>query len=284
MIQTILRDTEAELRVTLYVAGEATDADESPTVTITADSTGTAIVTDAATTKPSGTTGVYAYKIAPNLIPDVDLLRAVWTASIGGTAGQEFTTVAEVVGGYITTLDAIERAAVGVTLTPDDLVRGREYAERWLEDECKCAFRPRYRREQRDGKGRTKIKLERPRPLALRSVTIGTTTLTAAELAAITLKPSGALYRSAGWASGEGNIVVIYEHGFEHPPEPVVNAATRLAAHYLTPNPMSYDERATRIDTEAASYSLVTPGQRGAVHSLPEVNAVVDDYGYRSAG
>ena len=285
MVDQILKGTAAEVRVTLYVAGAPTDADALPKVTVVRDSDGSTLVSNQTATDVAGT-GVYSYTLTPANIADLDLLRITWTATLAGVAGQTFTTLVEVVGGYITTLSAIE-AAVAQTETPSaaDVVDARQWAERWLEDECQVAFRPRYRRERLDGSGRLTLKLHRARPLRLRSLTIDGTALAPADLALVTLKPGGVLYRDNGFSNlRPGNVDVVYEYGWESAPEPVIRAATRLAAFYLTPNPFSYDERASSISTDEASYTLVTPGLRGAVHSLPEVNAVVDQYAYRSAG
>lgn len=274
----ILRDTESEIRVTLFDStGSAVDADSLPTVTITKDSDGTAVVTAAATTKVAATTGIYAFTFTPAQIPDVELLTAVWTATIGGTAGQIFTTEVEVVGGFLCTLEAINSdLPTGVTATTDELNDARQWAEDKIENEkaAGVAFRPRYAKETRNGRNKTDLVLANPRPTALLVATLDDLDVSAD----VTLEPEGTAYYEPAWTKGRQNIVIAYEHGYASPPGPVTNAAVRLARYHLVGDPTNYDERATHMDTGEASYDLVVAGVRGAMTPLPEVNQVIMDY------
>lgn len=283
-MEQALRDTRAKIRVTLTGAdGAAVAADSGwPKVTITRDSDGTAIITDAATIAETGT-GAYSYTLTPAQIPDVEKLTATWSATIGTATGHSFVTEVEVVGGYLCTLEAID-TATAVATTTDTLRDARRWAETVIEDACGVAFRPRYARETLDGPGGTDLLLSRRRPLALRSVTIGGTALTSTELAAIEMTRGGKLYRSAGWGTGREGIDVVYEHGYKTPPARISRACVRLARSYLSEAPSDYDERATRVDTDAASYSLITAGVRGAHTSIPEVNQAINEYSVLSVG
>lgn len=273
----VLRDTKSEIRVTVTSNGLATDADSTPTVTITRDSTGAAVVTDAATTKPTETTGVYAYSLTPSQIPDVERLRAVWRATIGGQAGQEFRTEVDVVGGFLCTLDAIKAELPSSLPAPSntELAEARRWAEDKIERGCGVSFRPRYASETRNGNDRTDIQLDHPRPLALIAATLdGTSVLADVKLE----EPEGIAYLENKWTKGRRNVRLVYEHGYESPPEAITHAAIRLARYRLIDDPSNFDERATRIDTEDASYSLVTAGVRGALTPLPDVNQTIEDY------
>lgn len=77
-----------------------------------------------------------------------------------------------------------------------------------------------------------------------------------------------------------GQHSVLYRHGWEETPLPIKRAVLLLTRHYLTIDPTDFDERATSKSNELASWSLVTPGVRGAIFPIPEVNQIVSDYAY----
>jgi hypothetical protein len=72
-------------------------------------------------------------------------------------------------------------------------------------------------------------------------------------------------------------VTIGYEHGHPVTPERVKRAAIRLAKRWLVEGPV--DDRATTFSNDDGTYSLVTPGRRGEFFDLPEVNAVVQQYG-----
>lgn len=78
----------------------------------------------------------------------------------------------------------------------------------------------------------------------------------------------------------DGDHSVLYRHGHETTPLPIKRAVLLLTRHYLTTDPTDFDERATSKTTEMASWSLVTPGVRGAIFPIPELNQIVSDYSY----
>ncbi len=152
------------------------------------------------------------------------------------------------------------------------IIAMRTLVEESLEDACGVAFVPRYRREIVSGRGTTQIVLSQPRVTEIRSVTLDGVAVT--PLAAPSAQ--GVSYMPAGWAQGRGNYVVAYEHGYPFAPARVKYAALRLAKRWMVDSPV--DERATSVSTEDGTFSLVTPGMRGAMFDLPEVNAVVQMY------
>lgn len=271
----VRRQTKAEIRVTLYEGGVPADAIGTPTVTITRDSDGSAVVTGAATTKVPSTTGIYAYTLTPTQTATLDLLTAQWSAILGGVT-QVFTTQVEIVGGFLVSLEAIAAASGGAATTAE-LSEARDWAEEVLEESCSTAFRPRYAKERVYGSGNAFLLLNNRRPLAVRSVSVDGTVFTAAELSDLTLGSNGVLRRSSAWDTAGTDLV--YEYGYTTPPVPVQRAALKLAAYFLTEDPSDYFDRATSLSTDdGASYSLVTPGVRGAVTSIPEVNQVIEAY------
>ena len=71
---------------------------------------------------------------------------------------------------------------------------------------------------------------------------------------------------------------VVYTYGYPTPPSPIKRAVKLLARHHLIQDPTDLDSRATFKSNEMASWSLVTPGVRGAQFPIPEVNQIVADY------
>jgi hypothetical protein len=73
-------------------------------------------------------------------------------------------------------------------------------------------------------------------------------------------------------------VIVGYEHGFDFPPARISRAAILLAKRWLVEGPI--DDRATSLITEDGTFALTTPGLRGALFDLPEVNAAIEEYNY----
>jgi len=284
-MERLLRATRQEIRgVTLGADGAAAKADSAPAVAIVRDSDGAEAATGTATPIDEAS-GSYGFTLTPAQIPEVDLLRATWTAAIDSVASQKFTTTHEIVGGFMCSLEQIESGLPkGVSPSTAELRTARDWAEGWLEHECGVAFRPRYGSERLNGDGRTDLFLRRPKVLSVLAASVDGEDLDAETLEAVIVEPDGTLYRQNGWSCGRRNVAVSYVHGYEQVPEAGMRAAIKLAKFLLTPDPSNRDERATRIDTEEASYSLVTAGVRGAIFSLPEVNAFVSEYSYPSVG
>lgn len=270
----LLRGASAELRFDLMIDGEPKEADEMPRVTVVRDD-GQAVITEQSVT---GTKGEYAIVLTPEQTAALDILTATWSAKVEGST-QTFVTRHEIVGGYLAGVSEI-RASLpkGTTATDDGIVVARTLAEGWLEDECHVAFRPRYARDTLDGSGEQKQLLDRPRVIVLREVSVAGEVL---DLDGLKMYPSGAIWASTPWPEGAQNISVAYEHGFLSPPSRVSRAAVRLARHFIVENPSDYDERASSMSTDEAHYTFITPGMRGAVTSIPEVNVVIEAFEYR---
>lgn len=270
----LLRGASAELSFELTVGSEPKEADEEPKVTVVRDN-GTALVTEEAA---AGTKGEYGFVLTPEQTESLDILTATWKVKLDGDT-QTFTTRHEIVGDYLTSLKAIrDSLPKTVSATDAGLILARTQAEGWLEDECGVAFRPRYTRELIDGSGVGQLLLGHPRLIALREVSIGEEL---ADLEDFKGYPSGVIWTAGAWPSGAQNVSVAYEHGFPRPPAQVSRAATRLARHFIVENPSDYDERASSMSTDEAHYTFITPGMRGAITSIPEVNVVIEAFEYR---
>ncbi len=277
----VLQATSADITVTFYANGVATDTDAPPTYTITRDN-GDALASGTATS--TGTDGEYKATLTDTHTAALDVLRVDWTGDIDG-ATSTITTYAEIRGGLLFTVAEARRIKPldNATAYPTGLVvAARTLAETALEDECGVPFVPTYFRERIDGRGRTDLLLPIVRPLTITAVTIDGTALSGDDLAALELYDDGRIYREAGWSAGRRNVIVTGTHGYAFAPARVGHAAIRLAKWALVDSPVS--DRATSLTTEdGMTQFLVTGGTRRAVFDLPACNAVVERYGIRDA-
>jgi len=280
-LDRIVRGTAATVLVTFQNDGVATDpVPATATVEILRDNGTVLVPAGTATVKPASTTGKFTYTLTPAQTALLDALTVKWTANLAGQS-QTLTTHVEIAGGVLFSLAAARalRPLDNTTTYPaDKIAEYRTLAETALEDACGVAFVPRYARRTFGGSGADSLVMPYPRVSAIRSGKLDGTAFTGAELATILPQPDGTLYWSTRWALGVGNYELIYEHGHPYPPPRVSRAALLLAKQWLVDGPI--DNRATSMATEDGTFSLVTPGIRGSVFGIPEVDAVVQQYGY----
>lgn len=148
-------------------------------------------------------------------------------------------------------------------------------AESDLEDACGLAFVPRVDTERLDGPGGPLLRLGHRRVRAIQTVAILGQALSTGELAALEVSATGLVRRHGGWPSALGSIQVTYEHGLDAPPFRGKRAAMLLVRDRLVNGPI--DDRAYQIAGEFGPISLVTPGVRGSVFGIPEVDSFVRD-------
>ena len=247
--------------------GDPVEFDSPPAVTVRRDSNDDEILTAAATTDQDGT-----FTVTVPAVDRPDGLEAVWEGVIGGQPA-EVTTAHEVYGGHIVGVPAIEdeldRVGQVPAATVAEIIEKRDLAENRIEDACGVAFRPRYARATVEGRGRQNLLLPRPRLL---------------EVLTIDGEPYDTPASTVGEVHGDGHWVGGYDvawiHGYPAAPPSVVAAVRQLTVHYLMVDPDDLDGRATFKSNEIASWSLVTPGVKGARFPIPEVNEVVSEYGY----
>lgn len=151
----------------------------------------------------------------------------------------------------------------------------RVAAELDLEDACGLAFVPRVGTERLDGPGGELLRLSRRRVRAIQTVSVLGRPLSAGELAALEVSATGLVRLRGGWSAALGSIEVTYEHGLDAPPPRGKRAAMLLARDRLVNGPI--DDRAYQIAGEFGPISLVTPGVRGSVFGIPEVDSFVRD-------
>ena len=155
--------------------------------------------------------------------------------------------------------------SVGVSATDEEIEQARDLAVARIEDACGVAFTPRTQTETVTSTNGWAL-FSKPRVIELLTV----------DGAAVNTGP----YIEGRVPLESGEHEVTYTHGWTQPPLPIQRAVKLLARHILTVDPSDFDERATSKVTEMAAWQLVTPGVRGAIFPLPEVNQIVSDYSY----
>lgn len=228
-------------------------------------------------------TGRFSYTLSPTQTALLDHLRLEWTATLGGTA-QTIATTVEVVGGFYFTISEAKALEELSTKSAEDIAHGRTLAEEAFEQACGYAFVPRYARTTFSAGFNSILPLSRKPLRTIRAVSEVSSLggdPSDVSLSDLALTTSG-LYRSGGWLAGPNNVTVGYEYGADEPPERVKRAVLLLAKTWLTTGPI--DDRATGIPTENGTITLLTPGIRGTVFGIPEVDAVVEQYGIKKAG
>ena len=249
------------------------------TVTITIDrANGTNVVP--ATTPTSGTGAAKrTFDLTADHTALLDTLKVTWSSTLKGTAvdyvevaGRPYFTIAEA--------RALEELADVNEYPPEAIASHRTLAESAIEEECGRAFVPRYARERLSGRGSARLLLSGRHLRQIRDVTIGGTALTSPQVEEV-VADGRELYRPYGWDVGTRNVVVGYEHGLDYPPPRLARAALILAKNWLVKGPI--DDRAVSIPAGDAGgvISLATPGVRGAVFGIPEVDLVVQRYRVR---
>lgn len=255
------------------MGGDRVEFDLPPEVTIVRDSTGEEIIS-ADDTEPGDDDSTF-FKYTVPAIDSPDELIATWEGEIDGQPAQ-VETRHEVLGGHIVGVPWIKSELERIKQTPlssdEEIAEKRDLAEKRIEGACRVAFRPRYSRATVAGTGRTTLLL--PTPRLLEVLSINGETFEAAENIA------GEINRSQGWT---GDFDIAWIHGYQVAPASVAAAVRQLAIHYLMVDPDDLDGRATFKSNEIASWSLVTPGVRGAHFPIPEVNEVVNEFGYPGA-
>jgi hypothetical protein len=268
-VQRVLRDTRAQPKVTFYVGTTATDADAAVTVDIfRAD--GSIFATDAATTGPSPT-GTYTYTLAPQSV--LERFQLVWEGTFGGVV-QRQTSFVEIVGGYYVALADL-LALQGLSgMTPAKLAESRQWFEDKAETFCGVAFVPRYAREVLDGSGTRVLELKHPRPrsplISVKFDGVAQTTTT------WDVYDAGYIVAPLSFPSGNRNIEIIYEHGFDGPDSDMRQAALTAIRDNALGLASGIPPQATEVRQEFTTIALSTPGPN-APTGIPSVDQVLVD-------
>jgi hypothetical protein len=269
----LLQGVAATLRLPEH-DGDPVALKAPPEVTVIRHSDGSVLLEGVASKVGEGEDVHYTVELSGKDLSEVDLLTAVWS-----DGDSSYTTYTEIVGGFVTSLAAIkEKFGEDVKGGNPDVEAKREAALRAIEGACGVAFRPRYGKEILNGSGTEELLLAQPKLLRVLAASIDGEAVDVDEL---TLDPVGLLVNPSEWTEGSANVEVAYVHGHESFP-PAELPVCDLAAYLLTPAPTDWDQRATSVSNAEGTYSLVTPGVRGASFPLPSVNVFVQEHHYVS--
>lgn len=248
--------------------------DEEPGVDVTVG----IVSSDGDTVVAPGTaTDDGAFELTPAHTTNLDRLTATWTA---GT--EKVTSVHDVVGFHLITLERLRQFdPLDNTdrFTYDDLRLGRDIATYAIERACNRAFAPQLRRETVTGRGDHFLPVTAAGRIQLQSLNDGSGPL---DLSTFALDTSGGFIERLTGSWGPGLYDVAYVHG-EEAVDPRVSRAVGLVAADLLYNDAlegasALNPRATSQTTEDGTFSLVTAGVGSNAFSLPEVNAVVQEW------
>lgn len=293
-VADILRATPHTLSVQWYQGDDPVDPG-TVTVTIT-NSDGNAVATDAAT-GGSGT-NPRTYSLTPAQTAQLTTLTAVWTSAGDGSlaANTEVTTYAEVVGDLLFTLAearTFDGGALSDTAKYSDatLIELRAMIADAFALRCGVPFGRRYTRQVLDGSGTSRLMLPHIHIGDVRSIETRNrgeqtwTAFTADELADVLVDSWGRIERESlgTFPAGRRNVRVGYEHGIERVPLEISRAALLVLRDVAVKS--NVDDRATSFTDEfGARTFVVQAGVRGALYSIPEVNAILQEHTDRIPG
>lgn len=276
--QRVLRNKGANIETTFEVGETPTNADGAVTVTITrAD--GTVLANDAATIQVVGSTGKYRYVLAPQA--NLDRLTVVWTGTFSAVV-EKTTTYVEIVGGFYFSLGQARASDSALSSTTDyptaSIVEIRDEVEDEFEDYTDVAWVRRYRRVTLDGDGGDTLLLPDLFLRRILAASIDGTALTQAQIDDIALDDTGEIERKTlgSFKSGDKNIVIAYEHGFDAPPADLRRAALVRLRYRLTSARSAIPDRAVSYVADGGgNFTIATPGMRGSWTGIPEVDVVL---------
>lgn len=190
-----------------------------------------------------------------------------WEDASGSTFDSDPIRYQAEMGGELVTVEELTEfvTAAGLSPSEEEIREARDLASARIEDACGVAFSPRETTETVTGTGGTAL-LSHPKVISVLTV----------DSEPVNEGPFG---------PGEipletGTHTVTYTHGYEETPLPIKRAVKLLARQHLTEDPSDLDLRATSKSNELATWTLVTPGIRGAKFPIPEVNQIVRDYSW----
>jgi hypothetical protein len=247
---------------------------------------GTVAVTDSAGVAIAGSpftatrqsVGLYRFQL-PAAITTLDTYNAAWTMPDATTRASRF----EVVGSFLYTvkqLQVFDTALANETTYPPSRVRDiREAVEDRFGTIAQVSFTRRGLREYLDGDGTPVLFATWPMVRRVVSLKIGGTTIDVANLKGY---ESGRLELTSGsFTWGRQNVEVLYEHGYDPPPAPVVEQGMVYGRELMVKGAFDDNARASSIQTELGLIRM-TQATQGKV-GIPSVDAVLADYGYTGA-
>lgn len=261
----------------------------SGTVTVGVTQADGTVVLAAGTATTSGGVGIVTVGVPASATADLGVLTATWTD--GGDSSQT-VTAHEIVGGFYATvadLRSADEVFADRARYPDAVLRdARHVVEVEFETVCGVAFVPRYRRFRVPCRGHgDRIFIERMlrRVLSARRYTTATDydAIDPVMVAAIPPSDGGDAWLADGWPTGE--LVVECEVGYDRPPADVLGAFWTRVRDVANRRSRGLPDRTSSFTSaENGTFSLIVPGQRGAVTGIPDVDVVLDRYSPKAPG
>lgn len=267
-VQVVIRDED----------GTPVAPDAAPAVTVT-DVDGA--VVDSGTASAGATDGVYSFVVGSGVTDTLGVYQVAFTYAVDGAAGVVAVPV-EVVSALL--FDVAElRAAYPDVADPDRFTaaairEARDEATERFETAAGVRFSTRWSRATVYGDNTTRLILPDCDVTEVLSVVVDGVALTAGEVSALAVDPSGVIIRSSYWPLGVRNITVEYLHGYVSPPPPVKRCAMRLAVDALVISALPSRATVQSTDLGEIRYSLANP-EAGRPTGDPEVDAVISMFG-----
>jgi hypothetical protein len=287
-MEEVLRSTSQPIDLTIRDKNEILlDPDGNLVNALVKDSAGTTVIASSAATRISA--GLYRITVDQTVTNMLDTYTIEWSATISSKANK-YITEFEVVGKFFFTVknlrDSHPDLADTTVYSTQALTDAREFAEELFENECGVAFRPRGRRATLDGSGTKEIFPDDRELRKLVSASIGGTVFAQAEIDDVAVYPNKLLRKLKGfWTAGDKNVVLLYEHGLDAPPEPVRREAIVLARSRLIQNlgKAPIDSRVISVSTDDGTYRLAQAGRDGPT-GIPSVDAVLEQFSRQLPG
>lgn len=232
--QRILRGTPATLEFfAVDQDGSGTTLTGPVTIGVTRGDGSTVLAAGSGTTDDPDVPGRYTAQLTAGETSLLDLLTATWHDA---ASGANYTTTADVVGGFFVSLAELRKLPNlndDTKVSDDDLLRARKWFEDEFERYTRRAFVPRYGRVALVGTGRTTVLLPDVDIRTVRSVRAYTSPtesslFSAADLADLAWGADGVVRRQLNgrFAVGGGvSYVFEYEFGLDRAPQEVREAA-----------------------------------------------------------
>lgn len=283
MSSQFLRNTRAVLEV-VFSAGAA----DGPVIATVRGEDGTVLGTGTAT-HDLVTLARYTFALAPQA--ELNRTTTTWAGTWGGIA-QSLTTDAEVVGGHLFTVAEArafgDKALAGSEYTDEDIRETRDRVTDDFQLACGVPFFPRFEHQFLDGPtvarglvgGYTsKLWLPYKRPLRIVAVKTSGVAMSAPDVAAIIVHPTGRLELTSGmWPTQSQSVEITWERGYRQVPEPVKRAAL-MVTHYELVN-SEVTDRMVSVANELGTVRLSVPGRQNPT-GIPLVDSVLYRYDER---
>jgi hypothetical protein len=192
------------------------------------------------------------------------------------------TSIVDIVGGFFFSVGRARAADNTLRTNPgkyDDasIIQMRSVVEAECEDICGQAFVPRFGRLRLRGSGEDRLLMGFQNVRSVRSITIDGTALTDSELDDVAVTPLG-LQWSRRCFTYMANVDVAFEVGMDRPPADLVPHTISRLRNRLNADTTAILSRATAETTPNGTFTLFTPGLRGAHTGLPEVDEAYARY------